>query len=70
MKNPNDKQSTDVKRKLNKRRKSEDSLPLATWILLIISFSLLAYALYSIQTRIVQASDKTDITKSSLTQAQ
>ncbi len=53
MKNPNDKQSTDVKRKLNKRRKSEDSLPLATWILLIISFSLLAYALYSIQTRII-----------------
>lgn len=68
MKNPDDKLSTDSKR--NKRPKPEGSLSFATWILLIISFSLLAYALYSIQTRIVEKPAKTKAPKSSITQEQ
>ena len=49
----NNKPSSDSERQLNKRPKAKESLSFATSVLLIISFTLLAYALYSMQTRIV-----------------
>ncbi|WP_198330372.1 hypothetical protein [Psychrobacter cibarius] len=49
----NNKPSSKPERQLNKRPKSKESLSFATWVLLIISFTLLAYALYIIQTRIL-----------------
>ena len=50
----NHKPSTDAKRnKLSKRSNANERLSFATWILLIISFALLGYALYLIQTRIL-----------------
>ncbi len=48
----------------NKNKTSSDSnesLSLATWIMLIISFSLLGYALYIIQTRIIENRTRTEI---------
>ncbi len=68
MKTPNNKPSTDPK--LSKRPKPEGTLSFATWVLLIISFSLLAYAIYSIQTRIIDTPTKTKTPKSSVTQEQ
>ncbi len=50
----NHKPSTDAKRdKLTKRSSANEKLSFATWVLLIISFVLLGYALYVIQTRIL-----------------
>ena len=50
----NHKPSTDAKRnKLSKRSNANERLSFATWVLLIISFALLGYALYVIQTRIL-----------------
>ena len=50
----NHKPSTDAKRnKLSKRSNANQRLSFATWVLLIISFALLGYALYVIQTRIL-----------------
>ena len=49
----NNKPSSKPERQLNKRPKAKESLSFATWVLLIISFTLLAYALYVIQTRIL-----------------
>ena len=54
MTTPNNQPSAHEKRKLNKNRKEKESLSFATWVLLIISFSLLIYAIYTIQTRIVK----------------
>ncbi len=70
MKTPDNKPSSDTKFKLNKHLKSTDALPLPTWILLIISFTLLGYAIYSIQTRILEAPVETTIPKSSVTPVQ
>lgn len=54
----NNKSTTSNKRnkrnKISKRPKSNDRLSFATWVLLIISFTLLGYALYVIQTRILE----------------
>ncbi|MDE4455614.1 hypothetical protein [Psychrobacter sp. DAB_AL62B] len=55
MTTPNNKPSSKSERQLNKRPKPKESLSFSTWILLIISFTLLAYALYTIQTRILEA---------------
>ena len=52
MTTPNNQPSTHEKRKLTKQPK--ESLSFATWVLLIISFTCLAYAIYTIQTRIVK----------------
>ena len=49
----NNKPSSKPERQLDKRPKAKESLSFATWVLLIISFTLLAYALYIIQTRIL-----------------
>ncbi len=50
----NHKTSTDAKRnKLPQRSNDNEKLSFATWVLLIISFVLLGYALYVIQTRIL-----------------
>ncbi len=46
---PND----DKRSKLGKRPKFKERLSFATWILLIISFTLLGYALYVIDTRVL-----------------
>ena len=54
MTTPNNQPSAHEKRKLTKRRKETESLSFATWVLLIISFTCLAYAIYTIQTRIVK----------------
>lgn len=54
MTTPNNKPSSDSERQLNKPSKSKESLSFATWVLLIVSFALLAYALYTIQTRILE----------------
>ncbi|WP_201588073.1 hypothetical protein [Psychrobacter jeotgali] len=70
MTTPNNKPSADSKRKVTKRPKSKDALPLSTWILLIISFSLLGYAIYSIQTRIIEAPVNNSEDKAKVTQAQ
>ncbi len=50
---PNNQPSSKPERPLNKRPKAKESLSFATWVLLIISFTLLGYALYVIQTRIL-----------------
>lgn len=49
MRTPNNKSSFDSK---HRQPKKSESLSFATWILLIISFALIIYALYNIQTRI------------------
>lgn len=54
MTTPNNQPSVHEKRKLTKHRKENESLSFATWVLLIISFTCLAYAIYTIQTRIVK----------------
>ena len=54
MTTPNNQPSTHEKRKLTKQPKAKESLSFATWVLLIISFTCLAYAIYTIQTRIVK----------------
>lgn len=55
MTTPNNQPSAHEKHKLNKHRKEKESLSFATWVLLIISFSLLIYAIYTIKTRIVNS---------------
>ncbi|KAA0912826.1 hypothetical protein [Psychrobacter sp. ANT_WB68] len=52
MTTPNNQPSAHEKHKLTKRPKAKESLSFATWVLLIISFSLLIYAIYTIKTRI------------------
>ena len=42
-----------IAHQLNKSPKPKESLSFATWVLLIISFTLLAYAIYTIQARVV-----------------
>lgn len=68
----NNKSSADNKRnKLSKRPKSNDKLSFATWVLLIISFTLLGYALYVIQTRILETNiDNTKATPTVIQQSQ
>ena len=53
MTTPNNQPSSKPEHQLTKRPKSKESLSFATWVLLIISFTLLGYALYIIQTRIL-----------------
>ena len=53
MTTPNNQPSSKPERQLNKHSKAKESLSFATWVLLIISFTLLGYALYIIQTRIL-----------------
>lgn len=49
MTTPNNKSSFESK---HRQPKESESLSFATWVLLIISFTLLAYAIYAIQSRI------------------
>ncbi len=67
----NNKSTTSNKRnKLSKRPKSNDRLSFATWVLLIISFTLLGYALYVIQTRILETNiDNAKVTTSVIQQS-
>ena len=67
MTTPNNQPSAHEKHKLNKQPKAKESLSFATWVLLIISFSLLIYAIYTIKTRIVN-SDTARAQQSSLIQ--
>lgn len=65
MTTPNNQPTTHEKRILAKRPKENDSLEkeslsFATWVLLIISFTCLAYAIYTIQMRIMQSAVDTD----------
>ena len=53
MKTPNKQPSSKSEPQLDKRPQSKELLSFATRVLLIISFTLLAYALYTIQTRIL-----------------
>jgi len=65
----NNQPSVHEKRKLIKQPKAKESLPFATWVLLIISFTCLAYAIYTIQTRIVKSAiDIDSAAQSSLVQ--
>ena len=68
----NNKSSADNKRnKLSKRPNSNDKLSFATWVLLIISFTLLGYALYVIQSRILETNiDNTKATPTVIQQSQ
>ncbi|MBB3107623.1 flagellar basal body-associated protein FliL [Psychrobacter luti] len=70
MKTPNNQLSAnDKQRKLTKQPKAKESLSFATWVLLIISFTLLAYAIYTIKTRILESdTDKESAPQSSLVQ--
>ncbi|WP_296242840.1 MULTISPECIES: hypothetical protein [unclassified Psychrobacter] len=71
MTTPNNQPTAHKKRILTKRPKEKESLPFATWVLLIISFTCLAYAIYTIQMRIVQSAvdaDNTGGAQSSLVQ--
>ncbi|WP_350562525.1 hypothetical protein [Psychrobacter sp. CAL346-MNA-CIBAN-0220] len=70
MTTPNNKPSSDSERQLNKRPKPKESLSFATWVLLIISFTLLAYAIYTIQTRVLEAPAETSKLGSNVTQMQ
>lgn len=65
MTTPNNQPSAHEKRILTKRYKQKESLPFATWVLLIFSFTCLAYAIYTIQTRIVQPAVDIDIADTS-----
>ena len=56
----NNQPSVHEKRELNKQPKAKESLSFATWVLLIISFTCLAYAIYTIQMRIVQSAVDVD----------
>lgn len=47
--------ANDKQRKLTKQSKAKESLSFATWVLLIISFTLLIYAVYTIKTRILES---------------
>ena len=67
MTTPNNQPSAHEKHKLTKQPKAKESLSFATWVLLIISFSLLIYAIYTIKTRIVN-SDTARAPQSSLIQ--
>ncbi len=49
MRTPNNKPSFESK---HRQFKESEALSFATWVLLIISFTLIAYAIYTIQTRI------------------
>ena len=60
MTTPNNQPTTHEKRILAKRPKEKESLSFATWVLLIISFTCLAYAIYTIQMRIMQSAVDTD----------
>ena len=64
MTTPNNQPSVHEKRKLTKHPKAKESLSFATWVLLIISFTCLAYAIYTIQTRIVKPAIDTGTAKS------
>ncbi len=56
----NNQPSAHKKRILTKCPKEKESLSFATWVLLIISFTCLAYAIYTIQMRIVQSAVDVD----------
>ena len=62
---PNNKPSSE-----SKHKKTKESLSFATWVLLIISFTLLAYALYTIQTRIIEAPAETSKRGGNVTQVE
>ena len=51
----NNQQFAHKNRKLTKHPKAKGSLSFATWVLLILSFTLFAYALYTIKTRILES---------------
>ena len=71
MTTPNNQPTAHKKRILTKRPKEKESLSFATWVLLIISFTCFAYAIYTIQMRIVQSAvdvDNASGTQSSLVQ--
>jgi hypothetical protein len=55
---------------LNKRLKPKQPIGFATWVLLIISFSALAFAVYSIQSRIVEEPIETITREGVVTQIQ
>lgn len=69
MTTPNNQPSAHEKRILTTRPKEKESLPFATWVLLIISFTCLAYAIYTIQTRIIQPNPVIDISNASTPQS-
>lgn len=60
MTTPNNQPTAHKKRILTKRPKEKESLSFAPWVLLIISFTCLAYAIYTIQMRIVQSAVDVD----------
>ncbi|WP_201548806.1 hypothetical protein [Psychrobacter fjordensis] len=68
----NDQPATNDKRnKLNKNLKLTERLSFATWILLIISFTLLAFALYSILIKTLETPNNThnvDVPESTMTE--
>ena len=65
-----DKTSTDAKRKVNKRFKLKGGLSMSTWILLIISFTLLAFAFYTIEMRVIDIPVESGKLNSTTTQTQ
>ena len=63
--------TNDKRDKLNKNLKLTERLSFATWILLIISFTLLAFALYSILTKTLETPNNThnvDVPESTMTE--
>ena len=68
----NDQSATNDKRdKLNKNLKLTERLSFATWILLIISFTLLVFAVYSILIKTLETPNNThnvDVPESTMTE--
>ncbi|TXD98523.1 DUF4230 domain-containing protein [Psychrobacter frigidicola] len=67
MKTPDNRTSNDV---LNKQPKPKQPVAMSTWILLLLSFSALAYSLYSIQNRTVEEPVETITREGVVTQIQ
>ena len=65
----NNQPSAHEKQKLTKHPKAKGSLSFATWVLLVLSFTLFAYAIYTIKTRILESdTDRASAPQSSLVQ--
>ncbi|MBO1529993.1 DUF4230 domain-containing protein [Psychrobacter sp. F1192] len=70
MTTPNHQPSTDSQDILSKRPKPKPSIGVATWLLLILSFTALAFAVYTIQTRTVEEPVETITREGVVTQIQ
>lgn len=70
MTTPDNKSSAEASDAISKHPKQKQPIGMSTWILLIISFTALAFAVYSIQTRIIEEPVETITREGVVTQIQ